>query len=51
MTEKEYELLNIIRNHNNPEFALITAVEIIVEYLNHLESSESILSVDSQESF
>ena len=49
MTDNEIELINIIREHDNPELALITAVEIIVEYLNRLESSELLPSVDFRE--
>ena len=29
MTQKEIELINIIREHNNPEQALLTAIIII----------------------
>lgn len=49
MTDNERKLINIIREHNDPELALIKATEIIVEYLSHLESSELLPSVDSQE--
>lgn len=40
MTENEYELLNIIRNHNNPEQAFDTALRIILEFLEQHESSQ-----------
>ena len=40
MTEKEKELIQIIRNSENPEQALITAVEIIVRFLQQGESSQ-----------
>ena len=49
MTQNELELLNLIREHNNPEQSLMTATKIIVEYLNLLESSELLLSADSRE--
>lgn len=49
MTQNELELLNLIREHNNPEQALITAIEIIVEYLNLHESFELKPSVDFRE--
>lgn len=49
MTQNELELLNLIREHDNPEQALITAIEIIVEHLNLLESSELLFSADSRE--
>lgn len=49
MTNNEIELLNLIRENENQEQAIITAIEIILAYLNHHESSESKLSVDSQE--
>lgn len=40
MTNNELELLNLIRNNDNPDQALITAIEIILLHLTHLESSE-----------
>lgn len=49
MTENELELLSMVRENDNPEQALITAVDIIVQYLNHRESSELELSVGSLE--
>ena len=33
MTQNELELLNIIREHDNPEQALVTAIELIIKYL------------------
>ena len=33
MTNYEIELLNIIREHDNPKQALIIAIETIVSYL------------------
>ena len=40
MTENEIELLQIIRENENPEKALITAIEIITKYLEQPESFE-----------
>ena len=40
MTDNEIELLKLIRNNDNPERALITAIEIILSHLTHLEASE-----------
>lgn len=40
MTSNELELLKIIREHDNPEQALVTAIEIIFSQLIHLEVSE-----------
>ena len=49
MTENETMLINLIREHKNPEQALVTAVEVIISALKFLESSESKTSVVSQE--
>lgn len=49
MTENELELINMIREHNDSEQALLTAVNIIIEYLTRPESFESKLFVDSRE--
>lgn len=40
MTENEKELINIIRENDNPEQALMTATVIILDFLKQLESSE-----------
>jgi hypothetical protein len=50
MTEYEAKLLDIIRTNDNPEQALLIAIDIIIDYLNHHESSESISSVVCRES-
>ena len=49
MTDNELHLISIIRENDNPERALVTAIEIIIKYLNHPESFESTLSVGSPE--
>lgn len=36
MTKKEFELINIIRNSENPSEALITAVLVITEFLKEI---------------
>lgn len=33
MSEKEKELLNLIRESDNPEEALLTAIEIILKFI------------------
>ena len=40
MTQNELKLLNIIRENDNPEQALITAIELIIKYLEQPESFE-----------
>lgn len=49
MTENEVELIILIREDNNPELALITALTIIMGYLKRHESSVSQASADLQE--
>lgn len=48
MTSNEIKLINLIREHDDPGRALISASEIIVQYLNRRESSELKPSVDSR---
>lgn len=50
MTTNELELIEMIRNHKNPEKAFVTALEIILSFVNHHESSESKHSVGARES-
>ena len=38
MERIELELLNMIREHSNPEIALETALDIIIRYLEQHES-------------
>ena len=40
MTDNERELIKLIRENDNPEQALITAVNTIICYLEQHESSE-----------
>ena len=49
MTENELKLLSMVREHDNPEQALITAIEIILKYLAQPESFEEPSLVCSQE--
>ena len=46
MTANEIELINIIRENDNPETALMTAAVIILGYLKQHESSEVQVSAD-----
>ena len=39
MTEHEKELIHFIRNSSNPEKSLEIAIEVIIAYLQQLESS------------
>ena len=49
MTNNEIELIEMIRSNENPAQAYITAMEIIVQYLNRHESFELKPSADSRE--
>ena len=49
MTANEIELINIIRENDNPEKAIATAVDIILLYLVQHESSEGQAAADLQE--
>ena len=40
MTDKEFELITMIRENDNPEEALYTAAKIIIDFLTQHESSE-----------
>lgn len=50
MTENETILINLIREHKRPDVALVTAIEIILSFLNHPEPTVSKSSAVSQES-
>ena len=49
MTENEYELIRIIRENDNPETALVTAVKTILSYLKQHESSQEQAAADLRE--
>ena len=48
MTNNELKLLSMIRENDNPERAFVKAIEIIVKYLEQLESFEEQAPVCSQ---
>lgn len=50
MTVNEKELLNIIRSTNNPEQALLTAAQIILEFLLQYGSDQGHTPGDPRES-
>ena len=41
MTDKEIELIKLVRENDNPEQALMTATVIILDFLKQHESSEA----------
>ena len=49
MTEKEMELIKMIRENDKPEQALMAAATIILGFLKQLESSEGQVPVCLQE--
>ena len=49
MTENEIQLINLIRENDNPELALLKAVDIILLHLTLHESSEGQAVADLQE--
>ena len=50
MTENEKELLNIIRNHDNPERAIEIAIALMIEFLEKREEPPDTSSVHLRES-
>ena len=42
MTRNELELLNMIREHDDPEIALTTALDVIISYLEQGENDSSL---------
>lgn len=50
MTDNERELLDMIRNHKNPEEALKGAISVILAYLSQHESSQGPSSAVPRES-
>ena len=40
MNDNELELINLIRNNDDPGAALMTAAAVILDFLKQLESSE-----------
>ena len=49
MTTNEQELLGIIRNHENPQQAIVIAIDTITSFLKQLGSSQAQEAVDLQE--
>ena len=50
MTRNEYELMYLIRTNDNPQKALLTAIDIICQYIKQPESSPGPSAADRQES-
>lgn len=50
MTRNEYELMYLIRTNNNPQKALVTAIDIICQYIKLRESSQEPPAAVQQES-
>ena len=50
MTNNELELLGVIRNHENPQQAILIAIDTITSFLKQLESSQEPTAVGLQES-
>ena len=49
MTENEIELINLIRENDNPEKAILTAVDTILSFLVQQKSFEARASAVTQE--
>ena len=49
MTDNVSTLLGMITESDNPEQAMLIALEVIVGFLNHHESTESISSAELRE--
>lgn len=49
MTENEIELINMVREHDNPVQALLIATKTIVSYLMRQQSYSKPIPVDLQE--
>lgn len=41
MTKNEQELIDLIRNNDNPQYAVVTAIDIICQYIKQRESSQA----------
>ena len=50
MSNNEIELINIIRENDNPEQTLLTAVKIFSAFVEQLEANPMLHLVDLQES-
>lgn len=49
MTKYEQELIDMIRNSENPQQALMTAIDVICHYLEQHGSLQAPLAADLQE--
>jgi hypothetical protein len=49
MTDNEKKLINMLRDHNNPEIALTIALTLICSYLAQLQSSATPSVADFRE--
>ena len=49
MTSNELELVEMIRNHNDPQQAILIAIDTITSFLKQLESSQEPMAVGLQE--
>ena len=50
MTRNEYELMYLIRTNDNPQKAVMTAIDIICQYITQHGSSQAQLAADQPES-
>lgn len=50
MTKNEQELLDIIRTSEDPQKAMLTAIDIICQYITQHGSSQAQPAADQQES-
>ena len=50
MTRNEYELMYLIRTSDNPQKAMMTAIDIICQYIKQHESLQEPPAADQQES-
>ena len=49
MTKNELELIDLIRTNDNPQKAVVTAIDIICRYIKQRESSQEPPAADQQE--
>ena len=49
MTSNELELVELIRNHSNPQQAILIAIDTITSFLKQHESFQAPKAVDLQE--
>lgn len=49
MTEREIRLVNLVNEHDNPEQAIMVAIQVICDYLKQSQSFVEPSPVDLQE--